>query len=325
MTHTLVFDLSPPFRLDLVVWALRRQPHNRIDFFNDGIYRRVFVRHDRKWGVRLRQVQKDPAPRIEAEIDGETDSSESLFWIRDHLIWSLGLDRERDMTGFAAMAENDPLLSSLSDRFRGLRPPRFPSLFETLVNAVACQQVTLHLGILLLGRLALACDGSDPQTEGPLPPFPTADALLTQDFTTLRRIGFSRGKIAALRGLAEEEALGRLDRVRWRDLPNDVAVQQLTRLRGIGRWSAEYALLRGLGRLDVFPGDDSGARKSLGHWLGKKETLDYEGIENLLRRWQPYAGLVYFYLLLRRLELQGVLPDGPKAGPKERRTDPIEG
>ncbi len=61
---------------------------------------------------------------------------------------------DREMAGFAAMAESDPILSSLSDRFRGFRPPRFPSLFEALLNAVACQQVSLHLGILLLGRLA---------------------------------------------------------------------------------------------------------------------------------------------------------------------------
>lgn len=322
MTQTLVFEPTPPFRLELVVWALRRQPHNRIDFFGDGIYRRVFVRHGRKLAVHLKQVQKDPIPRIEAQISGEIDSNESLFWIRDQLVWSLGLDR--DITGFTAMAENDPLLSSLSDRFQGLRPPRFPSLFESLVNAVACQQVSLHLGIHLLVRLALACEGSDLQLEGPLPPFPTADDLLKQDFTTLRRVGFSRGKIVALRGLAEEEAFGRLDRDRWRDLPNDVAVQQLIQLRGIGRWSAEYTLLRGLGRLDVFPGDDLGARKSLENWLGAKETLDYETVENLLQRWQPYAGLVYFYLLLRRLEIQKFLPAVPMEGLEESRGGRME-
>lgn len=317
MTQILVFEPDPPFRLDLVVWALRRQPHNRIDLFVDGVYRRVFVRHGRKWVVHLKQVRRDPAPRIEAEISEERCNREALSWIHDQLVWSLGMDRE--MAGFAAMAESDPILSSLSDRFRGFRPPRFPSLFEALLNAVACQQVSLHLGILLLGRLAQACDGSDLQGEGALLPFPTAESLLKQDVTTLRRVGFSQGKIAALRGLAEEESLGHLNRDRWADLPNDVAVQQLIQLRGIGRWSAEYALLRGLGRLDVFPGDDSGARKSLETLFGEKKPLDYEAVKALLKRWQPYAGLVYFYLLLRRLEIHGDLSSGPVGGGKKER------
>jgi len=82
---------------------------------------------------------------------------------------------------------------------------------------------------------------------------------------------------------------------------------QLMAFRGVGRWSAEYVMLRGLGRLHVFPGDDVGAQKSLARWLGRSAPLDYGGVRKAVAPWQPDAGLVYFHLLLDGLSNAGVL------------------
>ncbi len=79
-------------------------------------------------------------------------------------------------------------------------------------------------------------------------------------------------------------------------MPDEAVVTELCRLKGIGRWSAEYAMLRGLGRLHVFPGDDVGARNNLHRRLGLTEKLDYESVAQVLRRWQPFKGLIYFHL-----------------------------
>jgi DNA-3-methyladenine glycosylase II len=84
-------------------------------------------------------------------------------------------------------------------------------------------------------------------------------------------------------------------------------VARLTGLRGIGRWTAEYVMLRGLSRLHVFPGDDVGARNKLERLLGTRRRLDYEAVRELLARWQPYAGVVYFCLLLDSLSEAGVI------------------
>ena len=78
-------------------------------------------------------------------------------------------------------------------------------------------------------------------------------------------------------------------------------------MRGVGRWTAEYALLRGFGRLLVFPGDDAGAQKKLASWLGRSRPLDYAAVALAVAPWRPYAGLVYFHLLLDGLSLTGAL------------------
>jgi DNA-3-methyladenine glycosylase II len=62
--------------------------------------------------------------------------------------------------------------------------------------------------------------------------------------------------------------------------------------------------------LHVFPGDDVGARNNLARWLGLTPPLDYDAVARAVSRWQPYAGMVYFHLLLDRLEAAGELRGG---------------
>ena len=66
-------------------------------------------------------------------------------------------------------------------------------------------------------------------------------------------------------------------------------------------------LLRGLGRLHVFPGDDVGAQRSLARWLGRSDPLDYDDVSKALEKWRPYAGMLYFHLLLDGLAKAGSL------------------
>jgi DNA-3-methyladenine glycosylase II len=88
---------------------------------------------------------------------------------------------------------------------------------------------------------------------------------------------------------------------------NEEAKTSLSSMRGVGRWTAEYVLLRGLGRLDTFPGDDVGAQKNLQNLLHLEEKPPYEKIKEVTSLWQLYAGFVYFHLLLDKLDKQGIL------------------
>jgi DNA-3-methyladenine glycosylase II len=120
-------------------------------------------------------------------------------------------------------------------------------------------------------------------------------------------LGFSHNKGKAIIGLAQGLTTGSLDVEDLERLGDTEAVTRLLALKGVGRWSAEYALLRGLGRWSVFPGDDIGARRHLMNWLQLDEPLNYEEVHRLLARWQPYGGLIYFHLLLSGLAEAGHL------------------
>jgi DNA-3-methyladenine glycosylase II len=96
-----------------------------------------------------------------------------------------------------------------------------------------------------------------------LSPRLSAQDLAGFELQALRELCYSLRKATTIIHLAQAVVDGRLDVEGLEHLADDEVIARLTRLREIGRWSAEYVLLRGLGRLDVFPGDDVGARHNL--------------------------------------------------------------
>nr|MDA8086045.1 hypothetical protein [Nitrospiraceae bacterium] len=158
---------SPPFRLDYTAWALRRMPDNIVDCWEDGRYSRVFSINGRAFAVSARQCGDADRPLIEVDVRGDRIPAASVKRINFSLRRMLGLDIE--LSGFYELAKKDSRLDALAGEFYGLKPPRFEGLYEALVNAVACQQLSLLVGIRLLNRLARAYGKAFP--EGAMPAY----------------------------------------------------------------------------------------------------------------------------------------------------------
>lgn len=304
---SLTFGLRPvaPFRLELTAWALRRRARNIIDRWESATYSRVAVIEETPVAVMVTQTGSQEHPNLAVTISGRLNSRTRSAVTR-LLTEMLGL--QTDLHPFYKLAASDRRLAPLVERFRGLKPPRFPSPFEAVVNAVACQQLSLTVGIELLNRLARQCGPVFGSGDFAHCAFPQAKDLLRLRPQTFRRLGFSYSKAHSLLELSHAIVAGQFSPERLHALDNQSAIECLMKLRGVGRWTAEYVLLRGLGRIDTFPGDDVGARNHLALWLGREEPLDYQGVKRAVRRWQPYAGLVYFHLLLAGLAESREMP-----------------
>jgi DNA-3-methyladenine glycosylase II len=304
-----------PFRLDLTVWALRRRAHNAVDRWDpSATYGRVLSLDGRPISLAVTQQGLPGAPRLSVLLGGGTVDAGTDVLARRALDTLLGL--RVDLSEFAAMAATDSVVGPLAERMRGLKPPRFPTVFEALVNGVACQQLSLTVGIHLLNRLtdshgrAVSDDPDGPRA------FPEPSALAALRPEELTCHGFSATKARTIIDSARSIAAGDLDLEGLHQLDDIAAVERMTRLRGIGRWTAEYVLLRGLGRLHVFPGDDVGAQNKLKRLLEIETPLGYEAVRRLVARWHPFAGVVYFHLLLDSLTRSGGGPQlvGPGMG-----------
>lgn len=291
--HRFVLEPRPPFRLDLTAWALRRRAHNRVDRWDGHRYRRALAVGTTVAEVEVTQTGPLEAPRLAVSIEAGRGARQLEPAVTAALQRLLGLDI--DLDAFHAFAAGDPRLAPLARRFHGLKPPRFTTPFEALINAIACQQLSLDVGILLLNRLALRFGA---RAAAGARAFPVPADLARRRPDSLRALGFSRHKAQAVLELARAVVKGEagLDRLAAED--DAAAVARLCALRGVGRWSAEYVLLRGLGRTHVFPGDDVGARNNLGRWLHRGRPLDYAGVQRALAPWRPYGGLIYLHLLL---------------------------
>ncbi len=305
--HKTAFQLGavPPFRLDLTVWVLRRRSHNLVDRWDGRTYRRVLMVQDQPVEVAVSQTGPSESPLLSVEASHTRPQRELTATLTSLLTGILGLNA--DLAPFYRLAAADDQIGPLVERFRGLKPPRYPSVFEALVNAIAGQQISLTLAIHLLNRLATTYGPVFPGSEEPRQAFPRPQDLAGLEPEAFRALGFSRSKGSAIIGVAQALMTGNLDLEGLENTEAAEVVSRLLALKGVGRWSAEYVLLRGLGHWSVFPGDDVGARRHLENWLQVNEPLDYEGVRRVLASWQPYGGLIYLHFLLSGLAAAGQL------------------
>ena len=302
------FDFTPPapYRLDLTAWALKRRTDNTWDRWDAAsqTYSRLLVIDGAPIDISVAQTGPIDAPClrvIAATTVASDDASDEE--IQDSVTPSvrglLGVDI--DLSDFHRLAAADAVLAPLASKLLGLRPPRYETLFEALTNAITCQQITLTAGLRILGRLADACGAR----LGDAISFPLPENVAQLSAQDLIELGYSRQKARAMVELSALTIQGELDRSVIAELTNEDAVERLRQLFGVGRWSAEYALLRGDGRLGIFPGDDVGVRKHLEQWLGLERRLDYAGVSRVLETWQPFGGMIYLHLLTASLVNSG--------------------
>ncbi len=298
------FDITPlpPYRLDLTAWALKRREDNTWDRWDSdtGTYSRLMVHEGQPIDVSVSQTGPINAPllHVTATLDADcVDLTDDT--IRDAVepVPRGLLGTDVDLSEFHRLSSDDCNLSPLATKLRGLKPPRYLTLFEALTNAITCQQITLTAGLRILGRLAHACGARmEDAVSFPLPE--NVAQLSAQDLIGL---GYSRQKARAMVELSALAVQGELERSSISGLKNDEAITRLRLLYGVGRWSAEYALLRGDSRLGIFPGDDVGVRKHLEQWLKLDHRLNYDGVRHILETWQPFGGMIYLHLLTASL------------------------
>lgn len=301
---TFLLRPPPPFRLDLTAWALRRRPQNLIDRWDGSAYRRVVVVDDAAFEVSVAETAKS-GNQLRVNVEGGQLDRRTKQVIKRGVENALGV--RVDLRGFYRVAARDPKLARLVARFRGMKPPRFFSVFEGLVNGIACQQLSLALGIQLLNRLAQNFGLAVGQGSSPSYAFPRPEDLADLKPQAIRKLGFNFQKARAMIEISRAIVAGQLDLEGLQSANEEQALQRLIELRGVGRWTAELTMLRGMGRWHIFPMDDLGARNGLARWLRLRKPLDAGRAQRFLARWKPYGGLIYFHMLMNGLNEAGYL------------------
>ena len=198
-----------------------------------------------------------------------------------------------DVRPFYRLTARHPKLAAVARRLRGLKPKRPASLFEMAAIAITEQQISLAAAYRIRSRLTERFG----DCIGGLWAFPSAERLARAPLEELRAGGLSRRKSEYISGLAKRIAEGSLDFAVLKQMPDDEARSFIMKQRGFGRWSADYILVRGLGRLDCVPVDDLGVQTTVGKYLGDGGRMAPEEVQEALEPLAPYRGLATFYLL----------------------------
>ena len=192
-----------------------------------------------------------------------------------------------DLVAFSAWAAGEEELAELVVRFAGYRPTLAPDPFEMLVGAITAQQVSLFAALAIRNRLVERLG----ERVGRVWAFPARERVAAASEEELFSLGFSRRKAEYVIGLARSEidlsALGRL--------PDDEVKTQLTALRGLGEWTADWFLARYLGRPRAWPAGDLALRKAVRALYGDVD------VRVTGERFDPFQNLTAHYLLAQFL------------------------
>ena len=194
------------------------------------------------------------------------------------------------------LGASDPALARVIKRVGPFQPDwRFDaSPYEGLFRSIVFQQLSGKAAGTIFKRVCTACgDGK----------IPAPHLVAPIEDNVLRGAGLSRNKTLAIRDLAARTLDGTVpDRTTARNTPDEVLIERLVAVRGIGRWTAEMLLMFGLGRTDVFPTSDLGIRKGFQVTYGMKRMPAEVTMIRQARRWVPYRTIASWYLW-RVLEL----------------------
>lgn len=251
------FEIRPTAPLDVAASLafLSRCRDESVDVVSGDTWRRLFVTEQGGVVAEARSAGSVDAPLVIVRTSTDEPRAAQAVLAAVRRV----LNADADPAPWFEAAARVPVLRSLAAERRGIRPVGTPSVFEALVWAITGQHVALGVACVLKQRLARLYG----LRSGGLAGFPTVEALASADPDLLGQAGFTRAKHGAIIGAAQAVKAGALDIEQLADVPRADAYAALVALRGVGPWTAEYVLGRGLLDDDAFPAGDVGLRQAV--------------------------------------------------------------
>lgn len=291
------FDLKPerPYSLSQTVARLVRFT-TLVDRVGEaGEYSRCLHLNDKL--VLMRVTQTGPASRAMLHVSLHGESVRSAG-VREHAerIVRRSLGAGCKLAPFYRKFREDAMLADSIRSHHGMAMCGGPTLFEAALTSVLAQQVNLKFAYAIYDEITKRY-GERIEVDGETRiAFPTAARMSRVRESTLRNFKLSGAKSGAIVRMAKAFAKGDLDELELAGLPDDEVIERLVEYKGIGRWTAETSMIRGLGRLDVFPAGDLGVVKKIAiEMLGRTETASEAEMRDFSERWRPYRSLALIY------------------------------
>ncbi|TAM76635.1 DNA-3-methyladenine glycosylase 2 family protein [bacterium] len=285
LTHRLPFDAAAM----LEYW--HRDPHDAVDVVEGATYRRVVTLNGNRTALELHLEDGVIALRSAAwERAPRASERAALREVAAHMVGA-----DVDLAAFARAVAGDPKMAALERRFVGVKVPQTPTPFDALLWAILGQQITTALAHALKRKLATTYGESMLVRGTARHTFPSPERLAVLDTEALGAIGTTRAKSRAIVEAARAVVEGSLDFEAIARLETEALIVQLCRLRGVGRWTAEYVAMRGFARTDSLPAGDVALQRAAGAVYGK-QYADPEGLRRLAGRWRGWESYATFYL-----------------------------
>ncbi len=292
MSDTLVIRPTPPFDFESTA---ENQPYfKKGEDSSPDLYRRLLDLDGRLVLASVRFNGAVDEPALQVSLNGDDLTKSDLTLAESQIERLLGTDQ--DLQPFYDFAKGDPVMAHLVSAFRGMHQSLSLSVFETIAQAILGQQLSASVARVIRGLL-LETYGPRMEVKGETHyAFPRPEAIAAATVEELRGLKLSRRKAEYLHGLALAELgmPGGLDRMQ--ELSDEEVVREVTLLRGVGMWSAQWVLSRALGRPNAFPVGDLALKRIVSQLYFGGEAMTDTELGEFSQRWSPFRSLATSYL-----------------------------
>lgn len=205
-------------------------------------------------------------------------------------------DLDRNLQPFYILAKNDPLLRSIVEKYKGYRIVGIPDLFEAFTWAIIGQQINVQFAYRIKRRLVETFGSIIRYKDKQLAVFPSAEKIVQLSEKDLINLQFSQRKAQYIIGVANKIANKTITKEKLIQLDDISLENELTNIRGVGKWTAHYVMMRTFRRTNAFPIQDVGIKRAFQQMIGLETKPTVEQMQQYVKRWTGWEAYAAFYL-----------------------------
>jgi DNA-3-methyladenine glycosylase II len=306
MTFTESFRLRPlaPFSLDLSAQVFSNQD-KQVRAYLNGEFNQVFQFGEYLAVTKITSMGTVEQPDLLVELKSNKPITPKIKQSAKQAITYI-FSLNFDLLSFYTETKNDLVMHKIAEELYGFKFPTTPTVFEGLVDAIVEQQISIKVARTIEERVAKQFGQHLILEDETYYAFPTPQIIKDASISEIRSCGLSQRKAEYIYNAAELIADCKLDLDQLKNNPdseNIIAI--LDEIKGIGVWTAELTMLRGMHRFDTLPADDFGIRRVIStYYCGGKPIKQAEARE-IAKAWGKWKGLAAFYLILA--EAKGIV------------------
>ena len=297
MTRILTLKCVPPFDFDLSL-RLFSGGDRQIRKYEEGKFWQV-VRIDRKLVlVTLEALGTVDKPEVSARLESVQMLSANDDQKTRQLACAL-IDADFDLEPFYTDVKKDRIMADIVHKLGGLKIPSAVTVFEALIDSIIEQQISLNVAHVLQTNLIRTFGDSFSLDTGVYYGYPTPQELASTRIEKIRKCGLSTRKAEYIRDISRMVAERKLNLEafkRYKDV--NKIIEELDEIKGIGIWTAELTIVRGMQKYEAIPADDLGLRRTISHFYCKDRKITGDEARRIAEKWGKWKGLASFYLIV---------------------------
>lgn len=299
MTYAETFTLQPlaPFNFDLTA-QIFSSGDKQIRSYTNGEFHQVLEINKNLVLVKLTSIGTIQQPKIVVELKSNKPlTSKDCKTAADAINYIFNLDF--NLCAFYQDVENNPAMHKISKQLYGLKNPTTPTVFESLVDSIVEQQISIKVAHTIEQRLVKKF-GETLTIEGNIYfAYPKPQNIAINNISEIQHVGLSMRKAEYIQNAAKLIADKKLNLEQLKNEKNpDQIISELDEIRGIGVWTAELTMLRGMQKLDALPADDFGIRRVISRYYCNGKKIKTAEAREIAKGWGKWKGLAAHYLII---------------------------